>query len=491
MELPNVKYRELDQSSVPQSRKDTLHGLIVQTLLGLDDKPYLVSSLDQFKRLFGGYNATVAPYFPQIKRALSRGVRLYIQRLMADNAAAATYVFASNNVTLTAKYKGTWANNSLGFTLQVAPTFKLTLTYLDDQTQNESFEAASFVDMVAAINANSSLISVTLGGGYTTPTAVAAITYLTTGSDGSFADTAAKDTKINALYAKFNDITEMDTISQLGTFTKAGANNTIAYADSRKDIMAVVEVDPALAPAAAATFMTNTETGIGSTRSSFVAVYYGSNLKAWSAEAQADTEGPVLLDVLSIWSNSDTFEGNRLKAPAGPKRGLIDGVKTFVHNLLSPARTVEASALVSAAANVVGSHSVYGPVVWGAKTLNRNNSALDNIHVRRMLLDLNKKLTPIYQKGLFETNEPSAWRSMYLSARPVLEELVKAKVIAPAYMYIGDQDASKVSDAIYNKLEDLANGIYKVKIVLIPYGYIEQIEFLVVVNSITGTITAA
>lgn len=490
-ELPNVKYRELDISSLPQNRKDTLHGLIVQTLFGLDDKPYLISSLDQFKRTFGGYNNTVAPYFPQIKRALGRGVRFYIQRLMADNAAAATYVFGATGVSMTTKTKGTWANNKLGFTLQVAPTFKLSLFYLDDATLNETFEAASFVDLVAGINVGSSLINVTLGGGYTIPGAVATVTYFATGSDGTFTDTAAKDTKINSLYAKFNDITEMDTISQLGTFTKAGALNAIAYADARKDIMAVVEVDPTLSISAAATFMSDSATGLGDVRSSFVAAYYASNLTAWSSDAGLDVAGPALLDILSVWSNSDTLEGHRLKAPAGPTRGLIDGVKSFLYNLLSPARTSDANTLVTKGCNVVGSHPQYGPVVWGAKTLNRNNSALDNVHVRRMLMDLHKKLTPIYQKGLFETNEPSVWRKMYTDAKPVLDELVKAKVIAPAYHYVGDQDASRISDAVYNQLTDLANGIYKVKIVMVPYGYIEQVEFLVVVNSITGTITTA
>lgn len=489
MELPNVKYRELDLSSVPQSRKDTIHGLIVQTLFGFDDKPYFVASLDQFKRLFGGYDADAAPYFPQIKRAIARGVRFYIQRLVASNAVAATHAFSGNNVTLSARTKGDWANNQVGFTLTVAPTFKLTLTYAADPTMNEVHEAATFADLATIINRDSNLIICTLGGGYTVPAAVSTLTYLSGGSDGSWADTAAKDTAINALYPKFNDIVDMDTISQLGTFTKAGVENLAAYVALRGDVMGVFEVDPASNIAAAKTFLTDDTTGLGAFKSNLVVGYYGSKLTAWSPEAQDDLEGPVLLDVLSVWSQSDTMMGNRLYPPAGPQRGMIDGVKTFSINLLSPARTAEVNELVNASVNIVGSHPNFGPVVWGAKTMNRMNSALDDIHTRRMLLDLRKNLTPIYQRGLFQINEPSAWRAMYVQAKPILDELVRAKVIAPAYHYVGDQDVSRISDVVYNTVTDLGNGIYKVKIVIVPFGYIETIELTVIANSLTGLIT--
>ena len=78
---------------------------------------------------------------------------------------------------------------------------------------------------------------------------------------------------------------------------------------------------------------------------------------------------------------------------------------------------------------------------------------------------------------------------MYVQAKPILDELVRAKVIAPAYHYVGDQDVSRISDVVYNNVTDLGNGIYKVKIVLVPFGYIETIELTVIANSLTGLIT--
>lgn len=484
MSLPVVNHLELDQSSSASTRLSTVHGVIMATTRGLSDKPYLITTVDQLNRVFGGYSAEF-PYYPELQRALRRGVSFYILRAVPEGATPAGHNFTTNKVQINAKSAGTWGN-ALKVRYSLANSVHtLSVSYTTDPSQDETWTADTFANLVTKVNNASNLVQVTLEATYTALDSQVDYTALTGGTAGNWGDGI-----LGALdFSKFNDLTDLDTISQTLLFTASAAQAAIEYAESRKDLVAVIEVDPTSSPIEAVNFMMTPTMGLGGVSSSYAAVYYGSSLTAWSTEAKGDVAGPVLLDVLSVWSQSDTMAGNRLLAPAGPSRGLIDGVKTFAFNLLSPARKAEADNLANVGCNVVGSHPNYGPVVWGAKTLNRKGKAMDNIHVRRLFLELAHNITPIYQKGLFELNNPKTWRVMYLAVKPILDNLVRANIIAPAYAYVGDQDASRISDVAYNTPENIMAGIYKTKISMVPYGYIEGITFTLVANSITGTIS--
>lgn len=493
--LPSVKYQEIDRSTVPPVLLAGAHGIILQTLFGPTDKPRKITTVDSYKAMFGGPDAVKHPYFAQVRRALAKGVTLWVQRLAMTGASAASYLYVTEKLTITAKDVGSWANTALGFDYikgnGTTTPHKLSIVYAanpDVQEVHETAATGTIDDLIALVNANSTRVTLSTTSGYTAPAASTVSTiYLTGGTDGSFADIPAKDTAVNTLLSKFNDLTTLDSISVAGSYSKTHMENITAYAEARADLLAIFEVDPTLTDAQALTFM-NTLTK----KSSFVAIYYGSLLSSWSVEEQKEVSNGILLDVLGVWSYNDTaFEvGGRTKAPAGGKRGLIGNVRSFAYNMLSPARKVSADALTASGCNIVGSHPTFGPCVWGAKTRLLSNGALDNINVRRMLIDLAMQLTPIYQQGLFEPMSPKSWRAAYAGARPILEDLEKAEGIYPGWVYNGDQNVSRIEDALYNKPLDLANGIYKVKIALVPVGYIEQLEFTVLVNNVTTLFNA-
>lgn len=500
--LPSVSYTEIDNSGVLPEQMVGAHGVITPTLFGPSDKPVLITTIADFKATFGGADEVRAPFFPQLKRALQRGVSLYVQRLVAGDATAATmpvdqsaWLQTSNNLTIEAKYAGSWANGVLGIDFVNGTTnnsvWGLKVRYAANTDIEETFTADTLDNLFVKVNAWSKLINITVNGTVVAPATTTGTQFLTGGTDGSWSGGEGADPKtsaVNSLLHNFDDTLDIDTVSVLGLYTDEHLQNLIEYCEAREDVIGLFEVDPAFSVDEAQSFMDS----LSEVSSTHVAIYYGTQLKAYSSELQKDVVGPILMDVVGAYSYNDTI-GERYEAPAGAKRGLIPNVKTFTINLLSPARKTAADKLVATACNIVGSHPAFGPVVWGASTFNKGKSAkgpagtvsaLDAVHVRRMLIDLHRNLLPIYQSTLFDPQDPKTWRDAYGKAKPILTKLEKARAIYPGWQYIGDQGASKVTDARYNKPEDLAVGKYRVLIPLVPVGFISQINFTVQVNSL-------
>lgn len=488
--LPSATYTELDQSTVLPASLADFHGLVTPTLFGPSDKPYLVTSVDGFNATFGA-NGVANPFYAQIKRALARGTALYIQRLTATGAVAALIALDTSEVTINAKFVGTYANGNLS--VQYAPVSagpgfcKLIVQYGPNKLINEIWTAPNLAALVALVNAQSALITITEGGSPVEPaSSIGAPVFLAGGTDGSFVSSSTRAAAVNALLANFNPLNNLDTIGALGAYTPADAANLLAYVQQRGDIMALFELDPSLSPSAAATAAAALALPIGS---SFIACYWGSWVNAWSPEDNAVVQGSVLTDVMSVFSYGDTITGNKYRAPAGSTRGLIPNVESFAFNMLSPAEGVNADLLVQAGINIVGDHKSFGPVVWGAQTMNQKNSALDAINVRRMLFWLRDQFQPIFDGELFEPMDPLSWLNAYNQAKPILQSLVAARAIS-AWQYTGDQNASTIAAATYNKPLDLANGLYKALINLVPTGYISAINFTVEVNNLLSLFNA-
>lgn len=476
MALPNVTAKVTDLSSAKAPALDGLFGLIIPTLMGPDDKPYLIQSVDQFRDKFGVYSATLNPHFVAIRRALERGVNFMIQRLVATAAAAATYTgwTATQKLTVTAKSKGTWANNTLGLLWTNSTTQTLQVVYGPNTSIQETYTGATVDDIITAVNATSTLITISTTSGYAAPTTNATPVYLTAGSDGSFADNAAKDTAINALWPRFNDVLGLSGIAAPGVFTTACLTNLITYAESRQDLQAMFEVDPNIDSAAAITFAQS----VVANKSAYLAMYYSSYQTVYSQDAKTTVQIGCLLDVMGVWAYTETLP-DLYKAPAGAKRGLIPGVQSYAYNMLSPARKTSADTLNDLGVNIVGQHAAFGPVVWGAKThnLSGTGSVLDNIHVVQMVIDMKLSWGAVYQTTLFDPMDPTYWRLAWTKIKPILKALEANKVIYPGWTYIGDQDASRIEDSRYNRLADLQVGKYRTKTQIVPVGYIEQIEF--------------
>lgn len=488
--LPSATYTELDQSTVLPASLADFHGLVTPTLFGPSDKPYLVTNVDGFKATFGA-NGVANPFYAQIKRALARGTALYIQRLVATGAVAASIALDTSEVTINAKWVGAYANGNLSVQyapVSAGPAFcKLIVNYGPNSLLNETWTAPSLAALVALVNAQSALITITEGGSPVEPAnTIGAPVFLAAGTDGAFVSSSTRAAAVNALLPNFNSLNNLATVGALGAYTPADAANLLAYVNQRGDIMALFELDPSLSPTAAIAAALALALPIGS---SFIAVYWGSFVNAWSSEDNAVVQGSVLTDVMSVFSYSDSVAGNSYRAPAGATRGLIPNVESFAFNMLSPAESTNSNALVQAGVNIVGDHKSFGPIVWGAQTMNQKNSALDAINVRRMLFWLRDQFQPIFDSELFEPMDPMSWLNAYNQAKVILQSLIAQRALS-SWQYTGDQNASTIASASYNKPVDLANGLYKALINLVPTGYISGIEFTVEVNNLLSLFNA-
>ncbi len=483
-QLPSATYTELDQSTVPPAQLSDYHGLITPTLFGPSDQPYLITTVDAFNAQFGA-NGAGNPFYASIKRALARGAAFYIQRLVATGATEATVVLGASEVSVTAKWAGTYANGNLS--VQYTPISVgiteviLAVNYGPNSLLNEIWTAATYTALVAVVNANSKLVTMSLG---TTPTepvsSVGAPIYLAAGSDGAFSSPTLRATAANALLPNFNNLTNLTTIGILGGYTAGDHSNILAYASGRGDVFAIGELDPSLTPANALTAAAALAIPVGS---SYLALYWGSYIQAWSPDDGATVSTPALPDIMAVYSYSDTAAGNQYEAPAGSTRGLIPNVSGFAYNMMSQANSPDANALVALGINIIGLHKTYGPVVWGAGTMNQKNSAMDAINVRRMMIWLRDQLQPIYDGELFEPMNPQSWLTAYNQIKPILQQLVSGQAISQ-WSYIGDQNASTIAGATYNTAANLANGQYKALINLWPTGYISSIQFTAEVNNL-------
>jgi hypothetical protein len=488
--LPTFTFDEVNQSQVPPIQLEGVHGVIASSLFGQADKPYEITSVQQFLNEFGGAG-TAAPYFAQIRRALARGVTIWFQRLLFTGATAAHIALDVSDITVTAHDLGAWANGTVG--IQYTPlavgvggvpgTNQFVFTYSGNANLNEVWQSNSLNSLIALVNANSEIVSLSTSAGYVEPANTTGTpVMLANGVDGAFASIAAADAAVAALMPNFDDsaLMPIDTLSAFGGHSLAHYTNLNLYVSARKDIMGLFEIDPTLAPAAAATFATTLQVDL----SEFMAVYYSSLVTAYSPEQATSVSGPCLGDVIAVWAVSDTMNGNVYLAPAGSRRGLIPNITSFAYNLLSPSLQSAANALVALGVNIVGNDPTYGPVVWGAQTMAQSNTALDAINVRRILTSLNQQVTPIFRSEQFQPMNPVTWRDAYTKVLIVLNQMVSDGAIYAGFTYVGDQEASTISDATYNDPVDLANGLYKVLISVVPVGYIYNINCTLDVNNL-------
>jgi len=481
--LPAATYQQVDQSAVAPVQLTGKHGLIMPTLFGPTDQPYLIESVSDFTTTFGGPDPVASPYFSQVRRALARGTTFRILRVAATNAAAATLSTEGGELVFNAKQVGTFANGKLGFFYtnvsdgQGTGTF--TVVYTPNPLLNETFTGSTFANVIAAVNAGSKWMNIATTVGFTEPASSTVNQYLAGGSDGSWVSDSTHATALNTALQLFNGYTDLSSIGAIGVYSTNWLSDISIYANNRADLMGIFEIDPTLTPAAALTFaQTNQVFGKN------LAMYYGSSVTAYSPEDGVNIAGPNLCDIMSVWSYSDSVAGNVFRAPAGSNRGLIPNVLSYAYNLLSPANKTVADQLSNIGVNVVGNHPAFGPVVWNAITRNLGNTSLNAINVVRMLIQLDKDLMPIYQTELFEPMSPTTWRLAYGKAKVVLKAYEAAQAINPGWVYVGDQGASKVTDAVFNQPNDLSNGLYKVQVTLVPVGFIAAINLLAQVNNL-------
>ena len=154
-------------------------------------------------------------------------------------------------------------------------------------------------------------------------------------------------------------------------------------------------------------------------------------------------------------------------APAGFNRGALDFVRNSQVRLTAGDRDTLYDSRINPIATFPGS----GFVIFGQKTLQMRQSALDRVNVRRMLLEVKRLVVNVAERLLFEQNTPAV-RARFVGQVSPLLALIQTQQGIESFRVIMDNTNNTVEDVENNRL----NG----RIVVVPTRAVEfvAIDFI-------------
>jgi len=151
-------------------------------------------------------------------------------------------------------------------------------------------------------------------------------------------------------------------------------------------------------------------------------------------------------------------------ASAGYTRGIVNSVKARKKLTQDDRDTLYKDRI-----NPIATFSDVGTVIWGNKTLQIKESALDRINVRRLLLQARKLISAVAVRLLFEQNDEKVRQQFLDSVNPILDSIRR------------DRGLIDFRVTVSNTPEDLDSNTLTGKIYLKPTRALEfiDIEFLI------------
>jgi len=137
-------------------------------------------------------------------------------------------------------------------------------------------------------------------------------------------------------------------------------------------------------------------------------------------------------------------------AVAGYSRGLVNSIKASKKLTLD-----ERDTLYNGRINPIATFSDTGTIIWGNKTLQVRESALDRINVRRLLLRARKLISAVAIRLLFEQNDDQVRNEFLRLVNPILESIKKERGLFDFRVTVSnapeDIDANTLRGKIYIK----------------------------------------
>jgi len=146
-------------------------------------------------------------------------------------------------------------------------------------------------------------------------------------------------------------------------------------------------------------------------------------------------------------------------AVAGYSRGLVNAVKALKKLTLD-----ERDDLYKMRINPIATFSDTGTIIWGNKTLQIKESALDRINVRRLLLRTRKLVSAVAVRLLFEQNDEQVRNEFTRLVNPILEAIKKERGLYDFRMTVS------------NDPEDIDQNTLRGKIYIKPTRSLEYID---------------
>jgi len=182
---------------------------------------------------------------------------------------------------------------------------------------------------------------------------------------------------------------------------------------------------------------------------------------------------PASVGVLGVYGLNDAL-GFPWFAPAGYTRGVVTHALRSTLSLAVDDNNVLASTDVNPIIDVVGQ----GTLVYGQRTLFKAQSALDRINVRRLLIDIRRRVKQIANTILFEPNREETLARFSSAVDPVLSTIQQQQGVDRYRVQI---DATTTTQA------DIENNTIRGKIFLQPTKSIDFIELDFVVSNTIDT----
>ena len=308
------------------------------------------------------------------------------------------------------------------------------------------------------------------------------------GSSGTIGDatssfnsdwTAALDKLNNEEIYNFHLLITPDNISDVVT------NKAIEIAESRGDFLYIADPPPMLDAASEVVKWHNGDSAIidGDTEhprqvalnSSYAATYW-----PWLTDFE-DISGEYINSPPSIFIASKMLENDRLFDPWVATAGTSRGTLSAFDYEASPSPN-ERDQMYGGlnAVNPIVNQQARGLVIWGQKTLQRENTATNRINTRRMLIHVKKLLRRELVSVLFEPHDAISWGRATNIARSILEPIRQRRGISS---YTVTFDRTTTSE------NDIQNNILRGRVRIVPINTIEFIDVGIEINPAGTTLT--
>jgi len=229
------------------------------------------------------------------------------------------------------------------------------------------------------------------------------------------------------------EVVDMDLLCMPGLTHEGLTNHMINVAESRGDCLAIIDLGNAYTPksestAAAESRGANVSTAVSNMRSRGLNSSYGACYFPWVQISDPQTAQRVWVppSVVALGAMSYGQKTQELWfAPAGFTRGgLSEGRGGLPVTAVSERLTSqERDDLYDANINPIAQFPAEGIVIFGQKTLQVTESALDRINVRRLMIYVKREISRMAATLLFDQNVQSTWDRFTGRVNPFLASI--------------------------------------------------------------------
>tara|TARA_R100000664_G_scaffold5060_1_gene9839 strand:+ start:4141 stop:7110 length:2970 start_codon:yes stop_codon:yes gene_type:complete len=243
---------------------------------------------------------------------------------------------------------------------------------------------------------------------------------------------------------------DMNLLTVPGLTQTGLTQHAINTCEARADSLALIDLPDVYIPPAEA-YKATAKDRIGTTpqnaatalKDRLIDSSYGCAFYPW-VQTRDETSGRLLwvppsVAMMGVLASSERSSAVWF-APAGFNRGgLSDGAAGIpVTNVSERLTSKQRDTLYEARINPIASFPSSGIVVFGQKTLQQRQSALDRINVRRLVIYLKKQISILSTQVLFEQNVQSTWNRFTSLIEPLLAN-TKAQFGITDYRLILDE----------------------------------------------------